>query len=125
MILLRRVTQMRHKIAGRKLDRPTAHRMAMLKGLVCDLIEHESISTTHAKAQEVRRLAEKVITNSKNSDLSNRRKAIALLRNKSIVKKLFNEIGPRFKDRNGGYTRIYKVGQRIGDAANLSRIELV
>lgn len=116
---------MRHKIAGRKLDRHTAHRMAMLKGLVCDLIEHESISTTHAKAQEVRRLAEKVITNSKNSDLSHRRKAIALLRNKSIVKKLFDEIGPRFKDRNGGYTRIYKVGQRIGDAANLSRIELV
>ena len=116
---------MRHKIAGRKLNRPTAHRMAMLRGLVCDLIEHESISTTHAKVQEVRRLAEKVITNSKNPNLSNRRRAIAVLRNKTIVSKLFDEIGPRFQDRNGGYTRIYKVGQRNGDAAHLSRIELV
>ena len=116
---------MRHKIAGRKLDRPTAHRMSMLRGLVCELIEHESISTTHAKAQEVRRLAEKFITTSKSPTLSNRRKAIAFLRNKTIVNKLFDEISVRFQDRNGGYTRIYKVGQRDGDAANLSRIELV
>ena len=116
---------MRHKIAGRKLDRPTAHRMAMLRGMVCDLIEHESISTTHAKAQEVRRLAEKVINTCKTPNLSNRRKAISILRNKNIVTKLFDEIAPRFQDRNGGYTRIYKMGQRSGDAANLSRIELV
>ena len=116
---------MRHKIAGRKLSRPTAHRMLMLRGMVTDLLRHESIQTTEPKAKEVRRLAEKLITRGKKGTLHQRRMAAAFLTDDSIVKKLFDEIGPRFEDRPGGYTRILKIGLRKGDAAPMAMLELV
>jgi len=115
----------RHKIAGRKLSRPTAHRMLMLRGMVTDLLRHESIQTTEPKAKEVRRLAEKLITRGKKGTLHQRRMAAAFLTDDSIVKKLFDEIGPRFEDRPGGYTRILKIGLRKGDAAPMAMLELV
>ncbi len=116
---------MRHKIAGRKLSRPTAHRMLMLRGMVTDLLRHESIQTTEAKAKEVRRLAEKVITRGKKGTLHQRRMAAAFLTDDRIVAKLFDDIGPRFEDRQGGYTRIIKIGLRKGDAAHMAMLELV
>lgn len=116
---------MRHKIAGRKLSRPTAHRMLMLRGMVTDLLRHESIQTTEPKAKEVRRLAEKLITRGKKGTLHQRRMAAAFLTDDSIVKKLFDDIGPRFEDRPGGYTRILKIGMRKGDAAPMAMLELV
>jgi large subunit ribosomal protein L17 len=115
----------RHKIAGRKLSRPTAHRMLMLRGMVTDLLRHESIQTTEPKAKEVRRLAEKLITRGKKGTLHQRRMAAAFLTDDSIVKKLFDDIGPRFEDRPGGYTRILKIGMRKGDAAPMAMLELV
>lgn len=116
---------MRHKIAGRKLSRPTAHRMLMLRGMVTDLLRHESIRTTEPKAKEVRRLAEKLITRGKKGTLHQRRMAAAFLTDASIVKKLFDDIGPRFEERPGGYTRILKIGLRKGDAAPMAMLELV
>ena len=116
---------MRHKISGRKLGRPTAHRMLMLRTMVTDLIRHESIQTTEAKAKEVRRMAEKVITCGKKGTLHERRQASALLTDKSIVKKVFDELGPRYESRPGGYTRIVKLGPRKGDASAMAIIELM
>ena len=102
---------MRHKLSGRKLSRNTSHRMLMLKGMVADLIRHESIRTTDAKAREVRRMAEKVITHGKKGSLHNRRQALALLTDESVVRKVFDELAPRYEERDGGYTRIMKLGQ--------------
>ena len=116
---------MRHQISGRKLGRPTAHRMLMLRTMVTDLIRHESVRTTDAKAKEVRRLAEKVITMGKKGTLHDRRLAAALLNDASMVKKTFDELGSRYADRNGGYTRITKIGSRKGDAAQMSVLELI
>ena len=116
---------MRHRIAGRKLSRPTGHRMALLRGAVTDLLRHESLQTTEAKAREVRRLAEKVITRGKKGTLHERRLAAALLTDEKVVKKLFDEIGPRFEDRPGGYTRMVKLGPRKGDAAPMAVLELL
>lgn len=116
---------MRHKISGRKLGRPTAHRISMLRTMVTDLIRHESIQTTEAKAKEVRRMAEKVITYGKKGTLHERRKASALLTDKSIVRKVFDELGPRYESRPGGYTRIIKLGPRKGDASAMAIIELM
>ena len=116
---------MRHKISGRKLGRPTAHRMSMLRTMVTDLIRHESIQTTEAKAKEVRRMAEKVITYGKKGTLHERRQASALLTDKSIVKKVFDELAPRYESRPGGYTRIVKLGPRKGDASAMAIIELL
>ena len=116
---------MRHKISGRKLGRPTAHRISMLRTMVTDLIRHESIQTTEAKAKEVRRMAEKVITSGKKGTLHERRKASALLTDKSIVRKVFDELGPRYESRPGGYTRIVKLGPRKGDASAMAIIELM
>ena len=116
---------MRHKIAGRKLGRPTAHRKAMLRTMVTDLIRHESIQTTEAKAREVRRMAEKVITHGKKGTLHRRRQAAALLTDESIVKKVFDELGERYESRPGGYTRITKLGPRKGDASPMAVIELL
>ena len=116
---------MRHKISGRKLGRPTAHRMSMLRTMVTDLIRHESIQTTEAKAKEVRRMAEKVITYGKKGTLHQRRQASALLTDKSIVKKVFDELAPRYESRRGGYTRIVKLGLRKGDASAMAIIELL
>jgi large subunit ribosomal protein L17 len=116
---------MRHRISGRKLSRPTAHRMSLLHGMVTDLIRHESIRTTEAKAREVRRMAEKIITEGKKGDLAARRRAAAVLSSKGALTKLFDELGPRYESRPGGYTRMFKLGPRKGDAAPLAIIELM
>ena len=100
---------MRHQISGRKLGRPTAHRMLMLRTMVTDLIRHESVRTTDAKAKEVRRLAEKVITMGKKGTLHDRRLAAALLTDASMVKKTFDELGSRYADRNGGIRGLQKL----------------
>ena len=116
---------MRHKIAGRKLSRPTAHRMAMLRTAVTDLLRHETLQTTDAKAREIRRMAEKIITRGKRGTLHDRRQAAALLTDKRIVQKLFDELAPRYESRPGGYTRLIKLGNRKGDAAPMSIVELL
>jgi large subunit ribosomal protein L17 len=116
---------MRHRVAGRKLSRHSQHRSLMFRNMLVSLIEHERLKTTLAKAKELRKWAEKIVTLGKKDSLHARRLAFALLRNEDIVKKLFAEIIPRFKDRQGGYTRIYKLGWRAGDAAPLSLIEWV
>ena len=116
---------MRHRIAGRKLSRPTAHRMSMLRTAVTDLLRHETLQTTDAKAREIRRMAEKVITRGKTNSLHSRRLAAAVLRDKKVLSKLFDELGTRYEDRPGGYTRIVKLGNRKGDAAPMAIIELM
>ncbi len=116
---------MRHKVAGRKLGRPTAHRMSMLRTMVTDLIRHEAIQTTEAKAKEVRRLAEKVITRGKKGTLHQRRQAAAFLTDESVVRKVFDELGSRYESRDGGYTRIVKLGPRKGDASAMAIVELL
>ena len=116
---------MRHRCSGRKLGRPTAHRNAMLANMTMSLIEHELIKTTLPKAKELRRVAEPLITLSKSDSVANRRLAFARLGNKAAVKKLFEELGPRFNKRPGGYTRILKCGFRQGDAAPMAYVELV
>ena len=116
---------MRHKIAGSSLGRPTAHRMLMLRGAVTDLLRNESLETTHAKAKQIRRLAEKTITRGKKGTLHQRRQAAAFLTDESVVEKLFSELGPRYADRPGGYTRVVKLGARKGDAAPMAMVELV
>ena len=116
---------MRHRVAGRKLSRHTQHRRWMFRNMLVSLLDHERLKTTLAKAKELRMWADKIITLGKRNDLHARRQAFALLRSEDIVKKLFEEIAPRFKDRQGGYTRIYRIGWRRGDAAPLSLIELV
>jgi large subunit ribosomal protein L17 len=116
---------MRHRVAGRKLSRHTQHRELMFRNMVVSLLDHERVRTTSPKAKELRSWADKIITWGKKGTLHARRQAFALLRDEGIVKKLFDEIAPRMKDRQGGYTRIYKVGWRAGDAAPLSLVELV
>ncbi len=116
---------MRHRLAGRKLNRPTAHRNALLRNLVKDLFTHESIRTTEPRAKEARRAAEKIITLGKQGTLAARRQAISFLNDKDIAKRVFDEIAPRFADRPGGYTRILKVGRRQGDGAPMARLELI
>jgi len=116
---------MRHNNNGRKLSRTTAHRLAMLSNMVGSLIEHERITTTHPKAKEARRLAEKVITLGKANTLHARRQAFAIVKNETLVKKVFDVLGPRFQTRPGGYTRILKVGFRHGDNADVSILEFV
>ena len=109
----------------RKLGRPTAHRNAMLRGMVTYLIENGSIETTLSRAKEVRSMAEKMITLGKRNTLATRRQAFSYITKREVVTKLFDEIAPRFSDRDGGYTRIYKLGPRRGDAAEMVIIELV
>jgi large subunit ribosomal protein L17 len=116
---------MRHKIAGRRLDRPTAHRKSLLRNLVRDLLIHESIQTTEAKAKETRRSAEKIITLGKDGTLHARRQALAYLNDKDLTKRLFEDIAPRYASRPGGYTRIVKLGRRHGDGAPLAQLELI
>jgi large subunit ribosomal protein L17 len=116
---------MRHRVAGRKLSRHTKHRELMFRNMLVSLLEHQRIKTTLAKAKELRSWAEKMISLGKKNSLHARRLAFALLRDEGTVKKLFDEIAPRYKDREGGYTRIYKMGWRPGDNAPLSLIELV
>lgn len=116
---------MRHNKAGRRLGRTTSHRIAMFRNMVTSLLNHERVVTTDAKAKEIRSVAEKMITLGKRGDLHAMRQAAAYIREKSVVTKLFSTIAPRYKERQGGYTRIIKLGQRLGDAAPLSVIELV
>lgn len=116
---------MRHQKTGRKLGRNSSHRKAMFGNMVTSLLEHEQIETTEAKAKELRPIAEKLITLAKRGDLHARRQAFALLRNKAVTHKLFEDLKERFLDRQGGYTRIIKKGQRKGDGAAVSVIQLV
>ncbi|MCI9475267.1 50S ribosomal protein L17 [Anaerovoracaceae bacterium 41-7] len=109
----------------RKLGRPTAHRKAMLRNLVTDLLREGRISTTDCRAKEARREAEKLITLAKRGDLHARRQALAYIYDESVVSKLFDEIAPKYADRNGGYTRILKLGPRRGDCAEVVFVELV
>ena len=109
----------------RKLGRPTDHRLAMLRNLVTSLLREEKIETTLTRAKETRRMAERMITLGKRGDLHSRRLALAYIYDEDVVTKLFNEIAPKYADRNGGYTRIIKVGPRRGDAAEKAIIELV
>jgi large subunit ribosomal protein L17 len=116
---------MRHNNAGRRLGRTTSHREAMFRNMVTSLLDHEKITTTDAKAKEIRSVAEKMITLGKRGDLHAMRLAASYIREKSVVTKLFTTIAPRYKDRLGGYTRIIKLGVRQGDNASVSLIELV
>lgn len=116
---------MRHRKSGRRLNRTSAHRKAMFANMTTSLIEHEIIKTTVPKAKELRRVAEPLITLAKNDTVANRRLAFSRLRSKTAVGKLFAELGPRFQERPGGYTRILKAGYRAGDAAPVAYIELV
>lgn len=116
---------MRHRKSGRKLSRDTSHREAMMKNMSVSLFEHEIIKTTVAKAKELRRVAEPLITLAKNDSVANRRLAKSRLNNKAMVKKLFEELGPRYKERPGGYLRVLKCGYRSKDAAPMAIVELV
>jgi large subunit ribosomal protein L17 len=116
---------MRHRKGRRILGRSSSHRQALLRNMVTSLLEHERIQTTDAKAKELRRVAERMITLGKRGDLHARRQALSVLRSKEVTAKLFDELADRFRERPGGYTRIMKVGQRNGDAAPMSLIELL
>lgn len=116
---------MRHNKSGRRLGRNSSHRKAMLRNMVTSLLDHERITTTDARAKEVRKIAEKLITLGKRGDLHARRQALSVVFDKKVVAKLFDRLAPRFQDRPGGYTRIIKVGNRLGDNAPVSIIELV
>ena len=116
---------MRHRKSGRHLNRTSAHRQAMFRNMAASLIEHELIKTTAAKAKALRPVIEPLITLAKRDTVANRRLAFARIRNNAAVAKLFVELGPRFQDRPGGYTRILKCGRRPGDAAPMAYIELV
>jgi large subunit ribosomal protein L17 len=116
---------MRHNKAGRRLGRKTSHRVAMFRNMVTSLLEHGKITTTDAKAKEIRVVAERMITLGKRGDLHSMRLAASVIRDKSVVSNLFSTIAPRYKERLGGYTRIIKLGIRQGDAAPVSLIELV
>ncbi len=116
---------MRHRKSGRQLNRNSSHRKAMFRNMACSLFEHEVIKTTVPKAKELKKVAEPLITLAKNDSVANRRLAFARTGSKETVGKLFGELGPRYQDRPGGYTRILKVGFRPGDAAPMAFVELV
>jgi len=116
---------MRHQNQGRKFNMAPDQRKALMSGLACALLEHEKIKTGEARAKEVRSVVEQAITLGKRGDLAARRQAIAVLRNKIIVYKLFNDIAPRYSERQGGYTRIVKLGPRAGDGSEQVLLELV
>ena len=116
---------MRHRNSGRQLSRNSSHRSAMLKNMAVSLLQHEIIKTTVPKAKELRRVAEPLITMAKSDSVHRRRIAISRLRDRDTVTKLFNELGPRYRDRPGGYLRILKSGYRPGDNAPMAYVELV
>ena len=116
---------MRHRHGLRKLNRTSSHRLAMLRNMTVSLLKHEAIKTTLPKAKELRRVAEPIITLGKNPTLANKRLAFDRLRDREIVVKLFDELGPRYKSRNGGYLRILKYGFRQGDNAPMALVELM
>ena len=116
---------MRHRKSGRKLNRNSSHRIALMRSLATSIILRESIKTTLAKAKEIRGFLEPLITLSKENNVANQRKAYSKLRDKSGVAKLFNDLGPKFKNRPGGYLRIIKRGHRAGDKAPIAQVELL
>jgi large subunit ribosomal protein L17 len=116
---------MRHRLAGRHLGRPTDHRLSLYRNLVTDLLRYERITTTEAKAKEIRPLAEKIITLAKRGDLHARRQAMRFVYDEKVVKRVFEEVAGRFADRPGGYTRITSLEMRKGDGARMATIELV
>ncbi len=116
---------MRHRLGLRKLNRTSSHRLAMLRNMTVSLLRHEVIKTTLPKAKELRRVAEPILTLGKNPTLANRRLAFSRLRDREMVTKLFDELGPRYASRNGGYSRILKFGFRKGDNAPLALVELL
>jgi large subunit ribosomal protein L17 len=116
---------MRHNVAGRRLGRSTGHRQALYRNLVTELLKHEKIITTEAKAREVRPMAEKMITLGKKSGLHSYRQALSYVTDKKVTAKIFAELGPRYKERPGGYTRIVKLEPRLGDGAPMVQLELV
>ena len=116
---------MRHRVEGRKFGREADHRKALMNNLVKELVRHERIVTTHAKAKEARRLFERVITYGKRGEVHHRRLAYKILADRSLVKKVFDELAPRYENRSGGYTRIMQYGQRRGDNAPMAILEVV
>jgi len=116
---------MKHNIAGRRLGRDSSHRQAMYRNLVTDLLKHEKIITTEAKAKEVRGMAEKIITLGKKSGLHAYRQTLSFVMDNKVTEKVFAELGPRYKERPGGYTRIVKLSPRLGDNAPMVQLELV
>ncbi|MEJ1296770.1 MAG: 50S ribosomal protein L17 [Candidatus Sedimenticola sp. (ex Thyasira tokunagai)] len=116
---------MRHRKSGRQLNRNSSHRKAMFRNMTCSLLRHELIKTTLPKAKELRRVAEPIITNAKSDSVAGRRLAFNRLRDDEVVGKLFNELGPRYKERSGGYLRILKCGYRPGDKAPMAYVELI
>ena len=116
---------MRHRKAGRRLGRTTSHRRAMVRNMVTSVLGEERIVTTTPKAKEVRKVVDKMITLGKRGDLHARRQALSFIQDKNVVAKLFNELGPEYADRNGGYTRIIQTGNRRGDCAAMAILELV
>jgi large subunit ribosomal protein L17 len=116
---------MRHNIAGRRLGRSTGHRQALYRNLVTELLKHEKIITTEAKAREVRPMAERIITLGKKSGLHSYRQALSFVTDKKVTAKIFAELGPRYRERPGGYTRIVKLEPRLGDGAPMVQLELV
>ncbi len=116
---------MRHKIAGRAMSRRSGHRKALYRNLVTDLLKHEKIVTTEAKAKEIRGMAEKMITLGKKGGLPCYRQALAFITDEKVAEKIFSELGPRYKERPGGYTRVTKLEPRLGDNAHMAQIELV
>ena len=116
---------MRHRNAGRRLGRTTSHRRAMVRNMVTSVLDEERIVTTTPKAKEVRKVVDKMITLGKRGDLHARRQALSFIQDKNVVAKLFNELGPEYADRNGGYTRIIQTGNRLGDCAPMAILELV
>ena len=116
---------MRHRRGGRKLNRTASHRRALFANMAAALIKHEQIVTTLPKAKEMRRVADRLITLAKRGDLNSRRLAVSRVRDEAMVKKLFDVLGPRYAERNGGYTRVLKAGFRYGDSAPMAVLELV
>lgn len=116
---------MRHRKKGRQLSRTASHRKAMLSNMATSLFQHERITTTTAKAKELRPLAERLITLARRGDLHARREAARRIHDKEVLKKLFDTLGPRYADRNGGYTRILKIGRRVGDGAEIAQVQLI
>ena len=116
---------MRHRRSGRKFGRQSASRKAMFRSMVTDLLRHEIIRTTHAKSKEIAPLAEKMVTHGKRGDLHNRRQAAAFITDEEVLGKTFDELADRYRDRDGGYTRVIKLGKRLGDGAEMALIELV
>ncbi|MBN1366855.1 MAG: 50S ribosomal protein L17 [Dehalococcoidales bacterium] len=116
---------MRHKVSGRKFGRATNERLSLYRNLVTDLLNHEKITTTESKAKEIRGIAEKMITLGKDGKLTARRQALAFIFDEKVTDKVFKELATRYASRSGGYTRITKIGPRLGDGAPMAQIELV